>query len=219
MTSGTVDPTSPPGSVTSGPVDPTSPPGSVTTPSIPTTVTCHNGGTYNGKICICVLGFSGDNCQNAVPVKPGAFNQSVIINVVVMKVYIPEYDNPSTNEYNEFVENFLNMMKPRYKDVPFFKDVIVTKLSRTGPASTFDHTAEEIREVKAKAFNFKESTDNVNVAHDVILEVNNGNHEAQYNQSFEKVGEILTEVEGYDNISDTTFKKTSVDKKGKCLST
>ncbi|XP_017165789.1 mucin-12 [Poecilia reticulata] len=152
----------------------------------------------------------------AEAVVPGAFNRTVIINVVIRENYIPEYDNPSSNEYKTFVGDFLSEMKPKYQEVPFFKDIIVTGLSRGGPASTFDHTAEEIGEVKAKAFDFKESTDNVNVAHDVVLEVNNGNHTGQYKEGFQKVEEVIGNLLESGYVITSSTEETDVDEEGLC---
>ncbi|XP_027893135.1 mucin-12-like [Xiphophorus couchianus] len=167
-------------------------------------------------MCICLLGFSGAMCETAVPVVPGAFNQTVVIDVVVGENYDEAYDNPTSDEYKGFVNRFVTKMRPKYEGVPHFKYLNVTGLSRADPASTFDRTALEIREAKAAAFHFKASTDNVKVSHDVVLEVNNGNQAEQYQEGFKKVKEILEDLKGSNDITGFTATEKDLDMKGLC---
>ncbi|XP_017282551.1 mucin-3A isoform X3 [Kryptolebias marmoratus] len=168
-----------------------------TTPTVTTAkpLECQNGGTYDGSICICPSGISGNLCQDFA-FTPETFNQSVVVAVVIDEEYKDKYDNTNSTEYKEFVKKFTDNMNKYYseKKIPNFQEVVVTNVSR---ASSTVRLSLEARTIYTRT-----GGKGVSVAHDVVLKIVNSNSGNAYNSSLEN---IKTAVNGLVDCKDCVY--------------
>ncbi|KAI4904956.1 hypothetical protein NFI96_001113, partial [Prochilodus magdalenae] len=94
--------------------------------------------------------------------------RSAIAEVAVNKEYLPQYNDTSSNEYKDFVEEFKKEMTPFYK-----------------------HNIKNFVDVKNIILRFK----HINVKHDIIVEIQNDEADDVYDEIFKQVEEALTTVQ------------------------
>ncbi|XP_036452045.1 mucin-3A [Colossoma macropomum] len=139
-----------------------------TTASTKSPLECENGGTPTNNNCLCPPGFTGRICNTvAAEIKaPDVIERSAIAEVEVNKQYLPEYDNTSSAEYQDFVTVFRNQMTPFYKtNIKNFVDITNIILSKGEPISQRRHR----RWTERTSL----TVTSVNVKHDIVVEVQN----------------------------------------------
>ncbi|XP_077117874.1 mucin-17-like isoform X2 [Ranitomeya variabilis] len=90
------------------------------------TLNCQNGGTSNGKICVCTPNFYGDRCEfvsGRIEIGPNV-NVTVDVEIkIVNKNFIGNLENKLSEEYKELEKMFKNAMISVYSEVPGYKDM------------------------------------------------------------------------------------------------
>ncbi|CAM4640950.1 unnamed protein product [Lepidochelys kempii] len=105
-------------------------------------VDCLNGGTYDGKKCICKSAFNGPQCEFAkdvIATNVSTFKAEVEVQVkVTNQNFSEELNNKSSTVYIEFEVQFKMQMDMVYKSMTGYKGIVILML-RQG-SIVVDHT-------------------------------------------------------------------------------
>ncbi|XP_051938775.1 mucin-3A isoform X40 [Hippocampus zosterae] len=148
-------------------------------PGTTTTIHCQNGGTLIGGICACISGFHGNACQFLnETISIDHIERLVKIQMVVNQEYNPNYDNTSSAEYRNFVDNFTMEMEKFYREkkVQQLDKVVVTNVSRAASPTLMRRSASalERRRLAVDGTATRRATpQGVNVSHEVVLLIKN----------------------------------------------
>ncbi|XP_067257781.1 mucin-17-like isoform X1 [Chanodichthys erythropterus] len=165
---------------------------STTKTTIANSIVCENGGTPqpNNLACICPPGFTGTHCNTVEPqiTLKDNIERTVKVDMEINEEFTPEHENPSSDQYKEFVQRFNKKVEPYYSKISNFDRVDNIILSAGGPIKT-------IRRQRGKRSLLLKETQSLNVKHDVILNITNDVHVVQnYDNLTKEVDKALESI-------------------------
>ncbi|XP_056298877.1 mucin-3A [Pseudoliparis swirei] len=154
---------------------------------------------------------------------------SVIVNVVINQEFNDRYEDQTSFEYKEFVQNFTTQMKRYYlfKKISNVEEVLVINVRRGNPLVRLsDETVGKMRlSDDAIATIYRVTADGVSVTHDVVLAIpNSGSFNQQYGSDLKAITSAVVELVGclkdcpYNLTAEPKVEETELDIKSICKS-